>query len=86
MDEILKDEDAHCFTSECLRTVFIMLYDYHKFKRLIIQKCVCGDIVFSHCICLERYVRSLRSFYFEEIKNNKLGVTYEKHRSHLSKI
>ena len=79
MNEILKDEDAHCFTYEYLRVIFIMVYDYHVFKNSIIQKCVCGDIILSCCICLENYVKTLRSFYFEYIKNNKVvEVAYEK--------
>ena len=81
--DLLKDEVDHCFTSECLRVVFIMISDFFVFRNNLRQKCACNDVIFDHCICLTDYVKTLRSFSFEKIENDKLPVEYEKSRRSL---
>ena len=78
MDECISIFPLHCFTYECLRTLFILFYDFYLFEKLVINNCSCGKILLNKCNCLRLFASTIRSFYFVEVENNKLiGVIYE---------
>ena len=78
MNEYISIFPLHCFTSECLRTIFILFYDYYSFEKLVINNCRCGNFLLNKCDCLHLFASTIRSFYFVEVENNKLiDVIYE---------
>ena len=77
MNEYISIFPQHCFTNECLRTLFILFYDYYLFEKLVINNCRCGKFLLNKCNCLRLFASTIRSFYFVEVENNKLiGVIY----------
>ena len=78
MNEYISIFPLHCFTPECLRTIFILFYDYYLFEKLVINNCRCGNFLLNKCDCLHLFASTIRSFYFVEVENNKLiDVIYE---------
>ena len=78
MDECISIFPLHCFTYECLRTLFILFYDFYLFEKLVINNCLCGKILLNKCNCLCLFPSTIRSFYFVEVEHDKLvGVIYQ---------
>ena len=57
---------SHCFTYECLRTLFTLFYDYYFFERTLSNSCKCGKFLSGMCNCLHLLPTAIRSFYFVE--------------------
>ena len=55
-----------------LRAVLTLIYDYYTFKSALYTKCICKKNFFPKCNYLHLFPTSLHSFYFVEIKNDKI--------------
>ena len=69
-EDLLKNECGHGFSKECLRLMIIVISDYFMFRDRLLEK-------YDHCIDLQQYACTLRSFSFECIENTALSASYE---------